>query len=52
MASKQRLAVGCSHFAAGALLSIGAAYALGAWANRLGDYSEAGRVVSMLRQIA
>ena len=38
--------------AAGALLSIGAGLALGAWAYRLGGYHDAAQVVSLIRQFA
>ena len=37
---------------AGALLSIGAAAALGAWANRLGGYHDASQVIGLARQFA
>ena len=45
----RRLAVCIS---AGALLSIGAATALGAWANRLGSFHDAGQVIGLARQFA
>jgi hypothetical protein len=45
----QRLA---AFIGAGALLSICAATALGAWANRLGGYHDAAQVVSLVRQFA